>query len=274
MPNQMNDRNAPFPVLYIPHGGGPLPVLGDVRHENMVRFLREVAKPLPEPSAIVVVSAHWEEARPTVTAANRPELIYDYYNFPPESYQLKYPAPGEPRLARKIHQLLEASGATPKLDDRRGFDHGLFIPLLLMYPQAKIPCLQLSLLKSLDPVEHIALGRAIAVLREQNVLIVGSGMSFHNLREFFVSSEKANEDCNAFDGWLRDTCTNLGLSANEREKRLTEWEQAPSARFCHPREEHLLPLHVCYGAASKSTPVAKVAFNGDVMGKTVTALRW
>ena len=263
-----------FPVLYIPHGGGPLPVLGDARHKNMTAFLRDVAKELPEPSAILVVSAHWEESQPTITSARQPELIYDYYNFPPESYELKYPAPGNPSLARETHRLIEASGVKAKLDDARGFDHGLFIPLLLMYPQAKIPCLQLSLLRSLDPAQHIALGKAIAALRDQNVLIVGSGMSFHNLREFFVTSEKSNEACNQFDSWLRETCGESKLSVADREKRLIEWEKAPAARFCHPREEHLLPLHVCYGAASAKTPVARVAFNGDVMGKTVTALAW
>lgn len=263
-----------FPVLYIPHGGGPLPVLGDARHRNMVAFLRGVAKDFPEPSAILVVSAHWEESQPTITSANRPELIYDYYNFPPESYELKYPAPGDPRLAKEMHRLIEASGVKAKLDDARGFDHGLFIPLLLMYPQAKIACVQLSLLKSLDPAQHIKLGKAISALRDQNVLIVGSGMSFHNLREFFVINERSNEACNKFDGWLRETCADPRLSVGDREKRLIEWERAPAARFCHPREEHLLPLHVCYGAASVQTPVARVAFNAGVMGKTVTALAW
>lgn len=262
------------PVLYLPHGGGPLPVLGDERHKSLVAFLRGAARELGEPSAIVVISAHWEAGQPTITSARHPELIYDYNGFPPESYELKYPAPGEPRLANEIRELIEASGVKAKLDDRRGFDHGLFIPLMLMYPQARIPCLQLSLLNSLNPAQHIALGKAIADVRKQNVLIVGSGMSYHNLKEFFASDDKSTEACNRFDSWLRETCANATLSAAEREKRLIEWEQAPAARACHPREEHLLPLHVCYGAASVETPIAKIAFNQDVMGKRVTALIW
>jgi aromatic ring-opening dioxygenase catalytic subunit (LigB family) len=261
-------------VVYVPHGGGPLPVLGDQRHESLTVFLRGVAKDLGKPSAILVVSAHWEEDQPTITSASQPELIYDYHGFPPPSYELRYPAPGEPRLAQMIHALIEASGAKARLDDRRGFDHGLFIPLLLMYPEARIPCLQLSLLKHLNPAAHIALGRAIAAVREHNVLIVGSGMSFHNMREFFASNEKSNDACNRFDGWLRETCADAKLPAAEREKRLLEWEKAPAARFCHPREEHLLPLHVCYGAAAVETPTATVAFNKEVMGKKVTALLW
>jgi aromatic ring-opening dioxygenase catalytic subunit (LigB family) len=261
-------------VTYVPHGGGPLPVLGDERHERLVVFLRGAAQELGQPSAILVVSAHWEEDQPTITSASRPELIYDYYGFPPQSYALQYSAPGEPRLAQTIYALIEAAGMKAKLDDRRGFDHGLFIPLLLMYPDARIPCLQLSLLKNLDPAAHIALGRAIAPLRKQNVLIVGSGMSFHNMREFFVSDARSNDACHKFDGWLRETCTDATRSAEQREKRLIDWEHAPAARFCHPREEHLLPLHVCYGAAAVETPTATATFNEEVMGKKVTAFLW
>jgi aromatic ring-opening dioxygenase catalytic subunit (LigB family) len=262
------------PVLYLPHGGGPLPILGDPRHKNMVDFLRGAAKELGQPSAILVVSAHWEEDQPTVMSASHPEMLYDYYGFPPESYKIKYPAPGEPRLAEQIRDLIEAAGGKAKLDSRRGFDHGLFIPLMLMYPEARIPCVQLSLLKNLDPAAHIALGKAIASLRRQNVLIVGSGMSFHNMKAFFAVDDESTAAANQFDGWLRETCADTALANGDRERRLLEWDKAPAARFCHPREEHLLPLHVCYGAASAETPVARVVFNREVMGKTVTGLVW
>lgn len=262
------------PVLFLPHGGGPLPILGDKGHEKMVAFLKKIATKLDEPSAILVISAHWEEEQATITSGNHPEIIYDYYGFPAEAYQIQYAAPGNSGLANEIYTQLTASGVPARLDDQRGFDHGLFVPLKLMFPQARIPCLQLSLLKNLNPRSHIALGKAIAFLREKNILIIGSGMSFHNLKTFFsndIDSSKENEE---FDHWLIKTCTHPAISSEEREKRLIEWEKAPFARFCHPREEHLLPLHVCYGVACADTPVAKVVFNEEVMGKKVTSFLW
>lgn len=262
------------PVLFLPHGGGPLPVLGDKGHEKMVSFLREITSELGEPAAILVISAHWEEEQATITSNSHPEIIYDYYGFPAEAYTIQYAAPGNPGLAKEIHALLMASGISAKLDEQRGFDHGLFVPLKLMFPQARIPCIQLSLLKNLDPKKHIALGNAIASLREKNILIIGSGMSFHNLKTFFSSDIDSSKENDAFDHWLIETCTDPAISSEAREQRLIEWEKAPFARFCHPREEHLLPLHVCYGIACAGTPIAKVAFNDQIMGKKVTSLLW
>lgn len=274
MTPKTRSTDALAPVLYIPHGGGPLPLLGDRRHEHMVDFLRKITGDFAAPAAILVVSAHWEEEQPTITGAPHPEMIYDYYGFPPESYELQYPAPGEPNLAKEILDLIEAGGIRAKLDERRGFDHGLFVPLMLMYPDARIPCLQLSLLKNLNAAAHIALGKTLTGLRRRNVLVVGSGMSFHNLREFFSSGPDSDSACEQFDAWLRETCAGDQIVPAERERRLIEWETAPAARFCHPREEHLLPLHVCYGVANADTPAANVAFNDSVMGKRVTGLLW
>jgi len=271
----MNPKSpALSPVLFLPHGGGPLPVLGDKGHEKMVSFLKEIVTKLGEPSAIVVISAHWEEEQATITSNSHPEIIYDYYGFPAEAYTIQYAAPGNPGLAKEIHALLMASGIPAKLDEQRGFDHGLFVPLKLMYPKAQIPCIQLSLLKNLDPRKHIALGKVIASLREKNILIIGSGMSFHNLKTFFSSDIDSSRENDAFDHWLIETCTDPAISSEAREQRLIEWEKAPFARFCHPREEHLLPLHVCYGIACFGTPIAKIAFNDQIMGKKVTSLLW
>ncbi len=272
MSNQPSETLSP--VLYIPHGGGPLPILGDKEHERMVSFLKEIGKKLGEPSAILVISAHWEEDQATITSSSHPELIYDYYGFPEEAYQIQYPAPGHPQLAKEILELITASGIPAKLDKQRGFDHGMFIPLMLMYPQAHIPCIQLSLLKNLDPGQHINLGKAIGSIRKKNVLIIGSGMSFHNLKRFFSKGNDGDKENDEFDSWLIETCTSKDFLPDEREQRLIEWQKAPSARYCHPREDHLLPLHVCYGVACTDTPIAKVVFNQDIMGKKVTSFLW
>jgi len=251
-----------------------LPVLGDAGHGALTEFLKGIAVKLGRPSAILVVSAHWEEDRATITSGVRPELIYDYYGFPREAYQIQYPVPGHSRLAKAVFELLADSGIRARLDERRGFDHGLFIPLKLIFPDAQIPCIQLSLLASLDPAEHIALGKALATLREQDVLIIGSGLSFHNLKAFFSTDGAGKKESEGFHDWLIETCAGDGVSSGERERRLELWYEAPYARFCHPREEHLLPLHVCYGIACTGTPIAQAVFEQEMMGRRVAAFLW
>jgi 4,5-DOPA dioxygenase extradiol len=264
--------NGQSPVLYFPHGGGPMPLLGDAGHEHMIDFLRAITPALGKPAAILVISAHWEAKVPTLTSGESPSLLYDYFGFPQESYAITYPAPGDPALARDVYQLLRAGGLEARLDDQRGFDHGLFVPLKIMYPAAEIPCVQLSLVSGLDPESHLRIGRALLELRKQNVLVVGSGFSFHNMRAFDFSGHAAPDPQNdAFQDWLMDTCTNRAITREERERRLARWALAPSARYCHPREEHLLPLHVCCGAAGTA---AKVVFDGYVLGKRSVALLW
>lgn len=272
MGNQQSETLSP--ILYIPHGGGPLPILGDKEHEKMISFLKGIVERLSEPSAILVISAHWEEDQATITGSSHPGLIYDYYGFPEAAYQIQYPAPGHPQLAGQILELIKNGGIPARLDKQRGFDHGMFIPLMLMYPKAHIPCIQLSLFKNLDPGQHINLGKAIRSLREKNVLIIGSGMSFHNLKRFFSKGNDGDKENDEFDSWLIETCTSVDLLPDERERRLVEWQKAPSARYCHPREDHLLPLHVCYGIACDDTPIAQVMFNQEIMGKKVTSLLW
>ena len=263
--------NSLAPVLYLPHGGGPLPLMGDTNHKPMIEFLKTIPSQLGTPEAILVISAHWEAEQATLTAAAKPELIFDYYNFPPEAYEYQYPAPGEPQLAQEAFELIKNANIDVMLDDQRGFDHGLFVPLMLMYPQANIPCIQLSLTKDLDPEKHIKLGKSLAELRKRNVLIVGSGMSFHNLKTFFEPSSEGNQQSDDFDDWLQETCCNDLTNSMQR---LIEWEKAPHARYCHPRQEHLLPLHVCYGIACTKSPKAEVVYNDELMGKRVSALLW
>jgi len=239
-------------VLFLSHGGGPLPLLGDPAHLEMVVHLRGIAERLPRPSAILVVSAHWEEDVATLTSGANPDIIYDYYGFPAASYEIQYPCPGEPDLAGQVHRLLGEAGIEARLDAQRGFDHGLFVPLKIMYPEADIPCVQLSLVKGLEPAAHIDLGRALSVLDYDGLLVIGSGFSFHNMKAFFAHDTDATRAMNvAFDAWLIETLSSGAIEEPERTQRLERWEQAPSARYCHPREEHLLPLHVCYGVAQR-----------------------
>lgn len=258
-------------VVYFSHGGGPLPILGDASHQAMVEFMTRLPGQLARPEAIAVISAHWEEGTATLLGAPNPPMFYDYYGFPKEAYDITYPAPGYPALAERIAGLLEKSGIPASLDTRRGFDHGLFIPLKLMYLQADIPAIQLSLLRGLDPAAHVALGQALRPLLSENILVIGSGFSFHNLNAFFGQPQGAPDPGNeAFQDWLIETCTGP-LSQAEREQRLIQWEQAPSARYCHPREEHLLPLHVCLGMAGGP---AEVVFDDQILGKRGVAFLW
>ena len=227
---------------------------------------------LGRPTAILLVSAHWEEDKPTITNGALPPLIYDFYGFPKESYKIKYASPGSPELANMIFKLLGYAGIEAKPDPRRGFDHGLFVPLKLMYPDANIPCVQLSLVNSLRAEEHIQIGRALVNLRKENVLIIGSGFSFHNIMEFFSPSTPKTQAMNmAFEQWLIDTCSTNQYSEDMRKQRLINWDNAPAARYCHPREEHLLPLHVCYGVARSA---AKQVFEMEIMGKMASAYLW
>lgn len=266
----LSDRN--ITSLYISHGGGPLPLLKDRSHAEMVDTLHEIAREIERPDAIIVISAHWEASKPRITAAGHPPLIYDYYGFPEESYQVRYPCPGEPALARRVSDSLAAAGIDCFLDDRRGFDHGLFVPLKIMYPDADIPCIQVSLDTSLDPASHIAMGQALSALTDENLMVLGSGFSFHNMKAFFGTPTEDSKRMNqAFEEWLVNTCSSTQLGEEERRQRLVNWTNAPHARYCHPREEHLLPLHVCYGVAG--TACSKV-YTATILNRESSMYLW
>ena len=216
------------------------------KHEldALASYLKDLRNlPPVAPRALLVVSAHWEEAVPTVMTNRAPPMLYDYYGFPAASYEIQWPAPGHPELAEHVRTLLTNAGIAASADPRRGFDHGTFIPLKLTYPDAHIPTVQLSLKQGLNPADHLAIGRAIAPLRDEGVFIVGSGMSYHNLRAF---GPRAAPEAAAFDGWLREIAT---AEPEARDAGLADWTRAPAARLAHPREEHLLPLMVIAGAA-------------------------
>jgi aromatic ring-opening dioxygenase catalytic subunit (LigB family) len=234
--------------------------------KKMAAFLSSVGKDVaPTPKAVLVISGHWEEPEFTVGSSARPPLIYDYSGFPPETYQLKYNAPGSPELAQRVIALLSEAGIPGRSDPQRGFDHGVFIPFKLVYPEANVPIVQLSLKAGLDPAAHIAAGRALAPLRDEGILIVGSGMSYHNLRGFFAGG--GNPAAERFDTWLTSAVT-----GEEAPQKLLEWRSAPSAREAHPREEHLIPLMVAVGAAGQDRGVR--IYHDHVMGAAISAYRF
>ena len=237
----------------------------------MADWLRSLAADLPgAPKAILVISGHWEENEFSVSCTGQPSLIYDYYGFPEHTYSISYPAAGAPELADRVQALLVASHIPCVKDPVRGLDHGVFIPLKLIFPDASIPVVCLSLQNDLDPERHLAAGLALLPLREENVLIIGSGMSYHNMSGFRVQSGKpAIPESEAFDDWLTATC---GQKGELRRQQLLAWESAPFARVCHPREEHLLPLMVAAGAASGN--FGKRVFSDTVMGAQVAGFRF
>ena len=236
--------------------------------EALAAYWRKVGEvPSSPPRALLVVSAHWEAPVPTLMTSPNPPMLFDYYGFPPAAYEIRWPAPGAPWLAPRIEELLGQADIPTAVDPERGFDHGTFVPLGRIFPKAEIPTLQLSLKQGLDPKLHLALGRALAPLREEGVFIIGSGMSYHNMRGF--GAPQADAEATAFDAWLQETIT---LPRAERDQRLTAWEQAPSARRVHPREEHLLPLMVAAGAAGDD--VGSVPYSGKVLGKAISAAQF
>lgn len=270
MPNAPANASVKMPTWFIPHGGGPCFFMDwnpPDAWQNMGDFLKAVASTLPRtPKAIVMVSAHWLEPHFAVTSSAQPELTYDYYGFPPHTYELKYPARGAPELADQIVKTLTAAGMASATNPQRGFDHGMFIPLKLIFPQADIPVVQLSLHNSLNPTQHLEAGRALQALRNQNVLIIGSGMSFHNMRAYGNSQFGPVSD--TFDEWLTQA---VEANPEDRYRLLSNWDQAPGARDCHPphAEEHLIPLMTIAGAAGMDTGYK--VFSDRVMETTLSA---
>ena len=261
------------PTYFINHGGGPCFFLdpGPMRDgwSELEAYLRDFTATLDErPRAILVVSGHWEEARPTVNAGAAPPLLFDYSGFPAHTYRLTWPAPGDPDLALRVRELLGAAGIESDAETARGWDHGVFVPLKVMFPRADIPTVQLSLQRGLDPATHLAMGRALRPLREEGVLIVGSGQTYHNMRVFMGGSGRTDPAAEAFDAWLSAAMTDGAT----RDRSLIAWEQAPGARDAQPHEDHLLPLMMAAGAASGEP--GRIAFHGHALGKPISGFRF
>ena len=238
-----------LPTYFLSHGGGPWPWMLDQyrgAYDALKASLEDIPRQLGvRPKAVLVVTAHWEERELHISASPQPPMIYDYGGFPDYTYAIRYDAPGAPDVARQVQALLTGAGHAAQLDHERGFDHGTFSAMQPIYPDADVPIVQLSLKHGLDPLTHVEIGRALAPLRAQGILIVGSGLSYHNLRQFNASGAAASQQ---FDQWLRAA---MALPPGERLAQLLAWERAPAARSAHPREEHLLPLMVALGAAER-----------------------
>lgn len=239
-----------LPALFVSHGSPMLPLEPE---RPAHRFLRGAAAHWPKPQAILAISAHWESEHPLVGATANPETIHDFYGFPPALYRMRYAAPGAPAVATRIKTLLDAAGFTAALDNDRGLDHGAWSPLSLVYPDADVPVLQLSLQSHLDPAHHLAIGRALRPLREEGVLIFATGSMVHNLRRLDFDEGAIMPWAQDFAEWMRDR-----LQARDDAALLDYRRQAPHARMAHPTDEHLLPLYVALGAASPDRPARRL----------------
>jgi aromatic ring-opening dioxygenase catalytic subunit (LigB family) len=254
-----------MPSVYLPHGGGPAFFMDGGMADlfrPMCQFLSSFHTLLPaRPSAILVVTAHWEATVPTFCGGANPALIYDYYGFPKETYAITYLASGAPALAAKAAELLRNANIETRVDPDHGWDHGVFIPLKMMVPDADIPVLAMSLKAGLDPLQHVAMGQALRPLRDEGVLIMGSGMSYHNLRQMGNSAAALD-----FDSWLDGA---LAGNASHRSSWLAQWASTPAGRLSHPREEHLLPLMVASGAGGDAS--GRKLWSGRVGATAVAA---
>jgi aromatic ring-opening dioxygenase catalytic subunit (LigB family) len=262
-----------LPTYFISHGGGPWPwmkqQMGGAYDRLEAALARMPAELGRTPRAVLMVSAHWEEPQFTVQTSAAPPMLYDYGGFPDFAYRIEYPAPGAPNVAQRVRAVLAEAGIDTREDAVRGFDHGVFAPMAVIYPDADMPVLQLSLKRGLAPADHLALGRALTRLRDEDILIVGSGLSYHNLRDFGPAARLPSA---AFDAWLEST---LAIAdASTRSSTLAAWEHAPAARLAHPREEHLLPLMVALGAA-EAEPATRVYYEREFFGCiTVSSYRF
>ena len=258
-----------LPTYFISHGGGPWPWMKheqpgvfDKLEQSIVGVREELGE---RPRAVLVVTGHWEERGFAVSSAGRPGMVYDYYGFPAYTYRIQYPAPGAPELAERVLALLQDGHVPARLDPERGYDHGTFTVMQPLYPEADVPVLQMSIDRSFDPELHLEAGRLLAPLRSEGVAIVGSGLSYHNLRQMDARGQIPS---GGFDAWLQETL--VGTTGRERTRRLEHWSEAPYARAAHPREDHLIPLMVAVGAA-EDEPGACIYHQDDLLRYTTAS---
>jgi 4,5-DOPA dioxygenase extradiol len=229
------------PTLYLSHGAPTLPIDPSLPSGGF----SALAQHLPRPKAVLMLSAHWNTHRPTVSTATAPETIHDFYGFPRALYEIQYPAPGAPETAQRAAALLRAQGV-PVDEEAHGLDHGAWVPMLLMFPEADVPVAQLSIQPRADAAHHFAIGRALRELRDEGVMVIGSGQITHNLRaaDFSARPEDADPRVAEFTDWFE-----ARLAARDIDALLDYRSQAPHAALMHPTDEHLLPVFAALGAA-------------------------
>jgi len=260
-----------FPVFFISHGGGPWPWIDGLREQYAITeaALKALPQTLPaRPKSVLVITGHWEAPVFTASSAEQPPTIYDYFGFPEHTYHIQYPAPGSPVLAAGVRNLLDRAGIVSGESPTQGFDHGTFVPLSLMFPKADVPVVLLSLKSGYDPIEHIRVGQALQPLRDEGVLIIGSGLTYHNMQGFRQAG--AMQVSRTFEQYLTDAVTDT--SSQERLRKLAQWQQAPAARQAHPHEDHLMPLLVTAGAAGEDA--GQILMSDEVMNVSMTSYRF
>ena len=262
-----------LPTYFLSHGGGPWPYMKQEfgsTFDNLEASIVDIRRQIGErPRAVLMISGHWENPDFTVSTSPRPPMVYDYYGFPAHTYRVQYTAPGFPELAARVAAMLDAGGLNCRRDPERGFDHGTFTVMEPLYPDADVPVVQLSLKAGFDPRSHVQVGRLLAPLRDEGVLIIGSGLSYHNLRRMDSSAVVPSRQ---FDDWLQETL--VTSAPEERRDRLAAWSAAPAARLAHPREDHLLPLMVAVGAAEDDAGVCFYHEDGFMGGMSVSSFRF
>jgi len=235
-----------LPTLFISHGSPTLAIERSPARD----FLAGYGAALGKPRAIVIASAHFVTSRPAVVGDERPGMIYDFYGFPDALRQIVYPAPGDPLVAMKVAGLLQQAGFAPAIVTGRGYDHGAWVPLSLLYPQADVAVVQVAVQPHLGPAHHLAVGRALASLRDEGILVIGSGSATHNLHEFYRGTRSPDDPVpewvRGFDAWVHEK-----VAAGATDDLVNYRTRAPFAQENHPTEEHFLPLHVALGAAGE-----------------------
>jgi len=270
-----------LPVFFIPHGGGPWPYIhgtdGILPDEDPWKELQDFLRGFDtalgrRPRAVLVISAHWEKVdRLTISTAKKPGMLFDYYGFPEHTYALSYPAPGAPEIADHVQNVLKAADIETGADAERGYDHGVFIPFMQIYPDADVPLVMMSLDPDLTAETHFRIGQALEQLRDEDILIVASGLSYHNMRMFYRQDDQHAEQARRFDTWLQNA---VALpSPEQRAAALSKWADNPDALAVHqPDHDHLVPVFVAAGAAGRD--MGKVIFNGNFLGKPYSAFRF